>query len=226
MESNLNILYEDNDIIVLEKPPGIPSQRDKTGDKCLADKVSDYLSGGYVGIIHRLDRPVGGIMVFAKNKIANTKLSNDILNKKFKKTYLAVVCGKAEESKYLHNYLLKNQRLNISKVVSQKTLGAKEALLEYKCISSKQTNEDILSIIEVELITGRHHQIRVQLSHEKLAIWGDTKYNEKFLRVRGFVNIALWAYKISFYHTRTGKHLEFCLKPNEIYPFVEFNDIL
>ncbi|HOA80370.1 MAG TPA: pseudouridine synthase [Defluviitaleaceae bacterium] len=167
---DINIIYEDAHLIVASKAPKIPSQPDKTGDKDMLSYLKDYLKekypsarSPYIGLVHRLDRPVGGLMVFAKTKLANAKLSEQIQNKQFKKEYLAVVCGKPIKPQgELVDYLLKNQKSNLSKVVPKGTRGAKEAILEYECIESiKIEDEGILSLLKIILKTGRHHQIRV-----------------------------------------------------------------
>jgi 23S rRNA pseudouridine1911/1915/1917 synthase len=228
---DLNILHEDNHIIVAVKPPKVPSQRDKSRDIDMLTIIGEHIkkqhpnvNKPYVGLIHRLDRPVGGVMVFAKTKYANTKLSEQIRNKQIKKQYKTVVCGSALESeKEVVDYLVK-QRNNVSKVVSKDTNNAKEAILKYKGLKTDHTEEyGELSLLNVELITGRHHQIRVQLSNANLPIWGDTKYNSEFMKRKGWFQIALFAYKLSFKHPKTNKELEFVAESNE-YPFSVFKE--
>ncbi|GKX29753.1 RNA pseudouridine synthase [Vallitalea longa] len=224
---DINIIYEDNHIIVAEKPPKVPCQNDKTGDIDMLTELKGYLKekynvkNPYIGLIHRLDRPVGGLMVFAKTKFANTKLSEEIRTKRFQKFYYAVVCGKPKENKgQLVDYLKKYGRNNISKVVSEDIKDAKEAVLEYECIDSIETEEyGMLSLIKVDLKTGRHHQIRVQLSNASLPLWGDNKYNKTFVKMRTWTQIALWAGSISFKHPKENKICSFQLKPNAEYPF-------
>ncbi|WP_058486119.1 RluA family pseudouridine synthase [Defluviitalea phaphyphila] len=227
---DINIIYEDSYIMVVEKPPKIPSQRDKTGNIDMLSLIKNYLKekyprakNPYIGLIHRLDRPVGGLMVFAKTKQANAKLSKQIQDREFKKEYLVVICGKPEQEKgELVDYLIKNQRRNISKVVSKETKGAKEAILEYELVDSMNVEEEILSLIKVNLKTGRHHQIRVQLSNAGLPIWGDTKYNDFFKNKKGWFQIALWAFRLDFFHPKTNKLCSFKLNPKG-YPFELFN---
>ena len=229
---NLNVIFEDSDVIVVEKSAGVPSQGDKTGDKDMVYIVSEYLSGKnpdkepYAALIHRLDRTIGGVMVFGKNKDAAAELSYDLLNGNFDKTYLAVVCGKAKKDLTLRDYLVKNERLNYSRVAPKNTPGAREALLSYELINRIDTEKDgALSLISIKLFTGRHHQIRVQLSNAKTPIWGDMKYNEKAAKpsqTGGFVFAALWAYKLKFKHPKTGKEMEFETKPHGQYPFTLF----
>lgn len=218
----LEIIYEDNSLIVLKKPYGIPSQPDKTGDESILDEIVKKTS--YDGVIHRLDRPVGGIMVFAKNKEMAAVLSKQVQEKLFNKTYLAVLCGEITEKGILKDYLIKNQRLNLSRVVNKNDKGSKLAELNYKILDIINNDEyGCLSLAEIDLVTGRHHQIRVQFSNAGVPLWGDKKYNKDFIRGKGYCNIALWAYKLSFNHPDTGKRLEFKLNPDDNFPFNLFN---
>lgn len=223
---DLNIIFEDQYIIVVEKPPGVPSQKDRSGDLDMLTLLSTYLQKKsivkdmpYIGLIHRLDRPVGGIMVFAKTPYANSKLSEQIRLKKMKKVYLTVTTGKTyKDIELLTHYLIK-QHNNLSKVVPEHTNGAQKAMLTYTKIKEIVINdEQVISLLRVELNTGRHHQIRVQLSHIGLPIWGDTKYNQLFTEKKEWYQIALFAYQLGLEHPKTGKFLQFELKPVD-YPF-------
>lgn len=207
----LKVIYEDNHIIVVEKPVNIPSQSDKTGDMDLLSMVKEYIKekyqkpgNVYVGLIHRLDRPVGGVMVFAKTSKAAARLSNQVREKQFEKTYLVIVNGKMEKkADHLQDYLLKNERTNMSRVVKEGTKNSKLASLHYEVLKYQ---EDInLSVLKVHLHTGRHHQIRVQLSSRNHSIYGDQKYGG---RGHG-KQIALWAYELKFYHPVTNELLTF-----------------
>jgi len=227
----MKIVFEDKHIIVAEKPPKVPSQSDKTGDIDMMAMLKAHLKeqyptarNPYIGLIHRLDRPVGGLMVFAKTKEANAGLSEEIRTKKFKKEYLAVVCGKPEKNRdELRDYLLKSGKINMSKVVAAGTKNAKEAILEYELLGSVDTDEyRILSLVKIELKTGRHHQIRVQFSNAGLPLWGDNKYNKTFVKMKKWTQIALWAFAISFNHPRDKKVLSFESKPNKEFPFTLF----
>lgn len=208
---NFKILFEDNHIIVVEKKPNIPSQGDKTEDQDMLTMVKQYLKekyqkpgNVYLGLIHRLDRPVGGIMIFAKTSKAAARLSDQVRRKVFKKKYLAVVDGKLEiEEGSLEDYLYKEERNNISKVVSKNKKNAKWAKLDYKVLKYHEVKN--LSLLEINLHTGRHHQIRVQLSHLGHSIFGDQKYGT---RGKG-KQIALWAYELSIEHPITKKEMTF-----------------
>ena len=211
----LNVIYEDNHIIVVEKLVNIPSQGDKTGDIDMLTLVKKYIKEKYnkpgevyLGLVHRLDRPVGGVMVFAKTSKAASRLSEQVRNKEFKKKYLVVVNGKMEkEQGTLEDYLLKNEKNNMSKVVKEETKNAKFALLDYEVL---KYNEEInLSVLKINLHTGRHHQIRVQLSSRNHSIYGDQKYGG---RGHG-KQIALWAYELSFLHPTTKQELTFKILP-------------
>jgi len=181
----MKILYEDNHIIVVEKLPNIPSQGDKTGDTDMLTLIKEYLKekynkpgNVYLGLIHRLDRPVGGVMVFAKTSKAAARLSEQVRNKELKKKYLVIVDGKLEKEKgKLEDYLLKNEKNNLSKVVPEGTKNSKFASLDYEVI---KYNEEInLSVLKINLHTGRHHQIRVQFSSRGHSIYGDQKYGTR-----------------------------------------------
>lgn len=228
----IKIIHEDKHIIVAEKPPKVPSQRDKSGDPDMLSILKEHLKKNYpsaknpyIGLIHRLDRPVGGLMVFAKTKEANKWLSEEIRDKGFGKEYYAVVCGKPQrEEGELRNYLLRNGRINMSKVVNKETKNSKEAILEYKLIESVNTEEyGKLSLVKIILKTGRHHQIRVQFSNADLPLWGDNKYNRTFVKMKGWTQIALWAYGLSFKHPKEKKLCKYESKPHKEYPFNLFN---
>lgn len=212
---NLNIIYEDNHIIVVEKPVNIPSQGDKTGDLDMLTLIKQYIKEKYnkpgevyLGLVHRLDRPVGGVMVFAKTSKAASRLSEQVRVKDFKKKYLVVVNGKMEKQKgILEDYLLKNEKANMSKVVKEGTKNSKLASLEYEVL--KYNSEIDLSVLKIDLHTGRHHQIRVQLSSRNHSIYGDQKYGG---RGHG-KQIALWAYELTLLHPITKESMTFKVLP-------------
>ena len=224
--NSLRVIYEDNHIIVVEKTPNIPSQSDKTGDIDMLTIIKQYLKekynkpgNVYLGLVHRLDRPVGGVMIFAKTSKAAARLSEQVRDKVFKKEYLAIVDGKLEEkSGTLENYLLKNEKTNTSKIVKENTSNAKFAKLDYEVLKYQ---EDInLSLLKIILHTGRHHQIRVQLSGMGHSICGDQKYGT---RGRG-KQISLWAYKLQIEHPITKELMTFTDLPEEIGPWVILKD--
>ena len=207
----LKIIFEDNHIIVVEKPVNIPSQGDKTGDVDMLTIIKEYLKekynkpgNVYLGLIHRLDRPVGGVMVFAKTSKAAGRLSEQVREKVFQKTYLVIANGKMDKTKgVLEDYLLKNEKNNMSKVVKEGTKNSKFASLDYEVL---KYNEEIdLSLLKINLHTGRHHQIRVQLSNFGHSIFGDQKYGT---RGKG-KQIALWAYELEIEHPITKEKLKF-----------------
>ncbi len=214
----LKVIYEDNHIIVVEKIPNVPSQSDKTGDIDMLTMVKQYIKekynkpgNVYLGLVHRLDRPVGGIMIFAKTSKAASRLSDQVREKVFKKKYLAVVDGKIEnKSGTLEDYLYKDERNNISKVVNKDKKNAKFAKLDYDVIKYDEVKN--LSLVKVNLHTGRHHQIRVQLSNFGHSIFGDQKYGT---RGQG-KQIALWAYELTINHPITKEEMTFKDLPESV----------
>ena len=223
----LNVVYEDNHIIVVEKPVNIPSQGDKTGDTDMLTLVKAYIKKKYnkpgevyLGLVHRLDRPVGGVMVFARTSKAAARLSEQVRNKDFKKKYLVIADGKFEKNKgTLEDYLLKNEKTNTSKVVKEGTKNAKLAILDYEVL---KYNEEInLSVVKVNLHTGRHHQIRVQMANAGHSICGDHKYGT---RGRG-KQICLWAYELTILHPITKEEMTFKVLPEFIGGWKQLEDI-
>lgn len=215
---NLKILFEDNHIIVVEKTPNIPSQSDKTGDIDMLTLVKQYIKekynkpgNVYLGLVHRLDRPVGGIMIFAKTSKAASRLSDEVREKVFKKKYLAVVDGKIEKTKgSLENYLYKDERNNMSKVVNKDKKNAKLAKLDYEVLFYDEVKN--LSLLKINLHTGRHHQIRVQLSNFGHSIFGDQKYGTRGTGKQ----IALWAYELTIMHPITKEEMTFIDLPEKV----------
>ena len=214
---SLDVIYEDNHIIVVKKEPNIPSQADKTEDMDMLTIIKNYLKekynkpgNVYLGLVHRLDRPVGGVMVFAKTSKAASRLSNQVREKIFKKKYLAVVDGEFEQTKgILEDYLYKDERNNMSRVVNKDKKNAKFAKLDYEVLKYNEVKN--LSLVKVNLHTGRHHQIRVQLAHSGHSIFGDQKYGT---RGQGR-QIALWAYELTIQHPVSREEMTFrCLPQN------------
>ena len=241
---NLNVIYEDNHIIVVEKSVNIPSQCDKTNDVDMLSIIKKYLKEKYskpgdvyLGLVHRLDRPVGGVMVFAKTSKAASRLSEQVRNKTFSKKYLVIVDGKLEKnSGVLKNYLMKNEKKNLSRVVDKEILvatnidtveelynkqirekfelpkkykTAKFASLEYKVLYYNQ--ETNLSLVEIKLDTGRHHQIRLQFNNINHSIYGDQKYG---MRGKG-KQINLWAYELEIEHPISKERMKFKVLPKK-----------
>ena len=211
MNNNLKVIYEDNHIIVVEKIVNIPSQADKTGDEDMLSLIKAYLKekynkpgNVYLGLVHRLDRPVGGVMVFAKTSKAASRLSEEVRNKTFQKEYLVICNGKMDKEKdTLVDYLWKDEKKNTSYVVKPTKKNAKQAILDYEVL--KYDKEQDLSVLKINLHTGRHHQIRVQLSSRMHAIYGDNKY---YGRGAG-TGICLWAYKLTIVHPVTKEQMTF-----------------
>jgi 23S rRNA pseudouridine1911/1915/1917 synthase len=216
-EEKLNVLYEDNHVIVVVKPQNIPTQEDESKDKDLLTIVKEYIKekenkpgNVYVGLVHRLDRPTGGVMVFAKTSKAASRLSQQISDGELKKKYLTVVLNKPREKRLkLVNYLQKNARTNTVQVVPELTTGAKRAELEYNVLDVR----DKVSLVEVNLFTGRSHQIRVQMKHIGCPVYGDVKYGGDKL-AKGH-NLALWAYELKFVHPTTKENMTFKVYPPE-----------
>lgn len=218
---DIDILYEDNHLLVVSKPVNIPVQQDRSNDLDLLtilkqDIKERYNKPGnvYLGLIHRLDRPVGGAIVFAKTSKAASRLSNELRKRQFKRSYLAVVRGQVRKKHaILKHYLVKNNRKNIVYVTNEEDERAKQAILNYKRIAS---NED-LSLLSVELETGRPHQIRVQLSHIGHPIYGDQKYGSQ-INKRG-EQIALWSYRVQFKHPTKKEVINIISPPPKLYPW-------
>ena len=171
-----------------------------------------------MGVIHRLDKPVGGLMVYAKNKKAAAALSKQVQEHKLQKTYRAVVCGKPVDNvgKYV-DYLLKDGKTNTSRIVDKSVAGAKRAELEYQILEKKEQEDGtVRSLVEIHLHTGRHHQIRVQFAAHGTPLMGDTKYGAPAAASVGRARrepLALCAVRLSFIHPVTGKRMEFSTKP-------------
>jgi len=211
----VKILYEDNHLLVVVKPYNMPVCSDSSGDLDLMTYLKDYLKkkynkpgNVYLGLIHRLDRPVSGVMVFAKTSKCASRLSEQVRLKKFNKRYYAVVCGSLSGNGVLEDKLLKDGRTNMVCVDPR----GKDSSLEYSVIDCR----DDLSLVDINLITGRSHQIRVQFSSRGYPLYGDQRYNRNAIVGE---QIALFSYFLSFEHPITHEVLEFCeFIPNR-YPF-------
>lgn len=211
MKNNLNILYEDNHLIVVVKPYNVLSQSDNTKDIDMLTIIKNYIKekynkpgNVYLGLVHRLDRPTGGIMVFAKTSKAASRLSKQIKDNKFTKKYLAVVHGILEKKEnILVNYLKKDENNN-SLITNEKE--GKYAKLHYKVLKE---NKDY-SVLDILLETGRHHQIRVQLKNIGHPLYGDQRYG-----INDKKQLGLFAYHLEFYHPVTKEKLIFEYMPKE-----------
>ncbi len=207
---NLQILYEDNHLIILNKRVGDIVQGDKTGDIPLSDIVKQYLAEKYnkpgaafLGVVHRIDRPTSGIVIFAKTSKALSRLNKMLVDKTIQKTYWAVVQDRVELTENtLVNYLRKNEKNNKASVYDTETEGTKKAVLHYKVIKYL----DKYTLLEIDLETGRHHQIRSQLAHLGHPVKGDVKYG--FKRPNADAGIHLHARRLSLVHPVSKELLE------------------
>lgn len=212
---NLDILFEDNHLIIVNKKSSEIVQGDKSGDSTLGDKIKAYLverynkpGEAYLGVVHRLDRPVSGAVIFAKTSKALTRMNEIIKEGQLSKKYWAIVENRPEiEFGHLTNYLQKNEQQNKSYVVKSNKAGAKLAELNYQLILSGKNYH----LLEVELLTGRHHQIRVQLSHMGSVIKGDLKYGASRSTKDG--SIYLHAHELEFIHPVTKSKINIIAPP-------------
>ena len=225
---NIKVIYEDNHLLAVEKPVNVLSQGDNTEDPDMLTLLKEYIKvkydkpgNVYMGLVHRLDRPVGGVMVFAKKSKAASRLSDQIRKREFKKVYITVVRGTPKNKKdTLEHYLLKDKRTNTVKVVSESTEGAKQAVLDYEVLAS---NEE-LSIVRVNLHTGRPHQIRVQFSSIGCPVYGDQKYGAHINKPGQ--QIALWSYEITCSHPTKKDEVVFKSLPPDTRPWDKFTNVL
>ncbi len=222
---DLTILHEDNHIIVVLKPQNIPSCEDESKDEDMLTAIKKYIKetydkpgNVYLGLVHRLDRPTGGVMVFAKTSKAAARLSEQMKTGDFEKKYYAVVVGKPREEKAtLTHYMKKNAVNNMVYVCPPTVAGAKMAELEYNVLEDKQD----ISLVDIRLHTGRSHQIRVQMNAIGNPVYGDMRYGgEKAKKGK----LALWAYYLSFTHPVSRERMVFRVEPpKENFPWTEFN---
>ena len=213
----INVLFEDNHLLVVEKPVNMPVCEDESGDLDFLNVLKNYIKqkyskpgNVYLGLVHRLDRPVGGIMVFAKTSKAASRLSKQVMEHQLEKTYLAVVEGKIPKTGDFFDYLIKDTKKNQSYVTDKK--HGKESRLSYLRLGFQKN----LSLVEISLKTGRSHQIRVQFSSRGFPLVGDAKYNHHH---DGKTLVALFAKRLVFYHPVTKEKLCFELDIPKRYPF-------
>lgn len=219
-----DIIYEDNHLLVVIKPQNIPSQLDSSEDEDLLTKLKKYIKEkynkqgeAYLGLVHRLDRPTGGVMVFARTSKCAERLSEQIQNGEMEKTYFAVLDGVPKRPQgVLKNYLKKDEKNNLVSIVPQYESGAKEAILNYKVLEEKKGK----TLVEVHLETGRSHQIRVQMKGIGCPLVCDQKYNEKAQKG----NLALWSTRLKLVHPTTKKVLTFIVSPpQDLSPWKNFD---
>ncbi len=216
----MKVLFEDNEVIIIVKPVGVPSETTQNGEKGILHLLKNEYGLTDVFLLHRLDRNVGGVMVFAKNKKSAACISKQIQENTFKKTYLAVVDGIIEEKQGVYKDLLfKDSSKNRSYVVNRMRKGVKDASLEYIALSEKENK----SLVKVTLHTGRTHQIRVQFSSRKTPLCGDVKYGSKDRNS----DIALFSHSVEFNHPTTNEMLTFTDFPDKLnYPWKLFESVI
>ncbi|MBP3431657.1 MAG: RluA family pseudouridine synthase [Clostridia bacterium] len=221
----LTILYEDNQIVVAIKPQNVPTQADESGDGDMLSMVKAYVKEKYnkegeafIGLVHRLDRPTGGIMVFARNSKSAKRLTEQFKTHEVEKVYYAITNGVVKiKNQTLVNYVKKNEKENIVKIVPMGEQGAKKAELVYNVLDNNGSE----SLLEVKILTGRSHQIRLQLSNIGFPLVGDVKYGKATGRTG---RLGLWAGKLSFVHPTTKQRMTFLACPDEsVQPWDKFN---
>ena len=206
----MRVVYEDNHVIIVHKESGEIVQGDKTGDKPLSETVKDYIRDKYhkpgnvfLGVVHRLDRPVAGLVVFARTSKALSRLNDMFRNGEVHKTYWAITRNKpAEDEGTLVNWIVRNEKQNKSYVYDKEVPGAKRAELKYRVIAHTENYH----LLEVHLLTGRHHQIRCQLAHMDFAIKGDLKYGAPRSNPDG--SISLLSREVAFIHPVSKKEIK------------------
>jgi len=210
----VGIVYEDNHLLVVVKPPNMPTQADASGDADLLTTMKAYVAEAhhkpgavYLGLVHRLDRPVGGLLVLARTSKAADRLSEQVRKKTLWRQYAAAVRGDAPERGELTDWLLKDGKTNTVRAVPEGTPGAKDARLRFARVG----RADGLSLLGVRLFTGRSHQIRVQLSHAGMPIWGDARYGAG----RPGEQIALWGAHLGLIHPTLREPMRFDAPPPE-----------
>ena len=221
----MKILYEDKYLLVVEKPVGVESQVSSKNKEDMPTLLSEYRrekgEDAYIGVVHRLDVATGGAMIYSKRADMTGKLSTLVQSGDYGKTYLAVVHGEPEESfGEMRDLLFHDKMKNKSFVCSKKRAGVKEAILNYRVLASAEAeNGEKMSLVEIELITGRTHQIRVQFASRKMPLVGDRKYGSRDNRA----SCALWSKKVRFLHPVSGKAVECESLPEKSYPWSLFN---
>lgn len=236
------IIFEDKDILVCYKPAGLATQSARPGQMDMVSELRNYLakSGGknpYIGMVHRLDQPVEGLLVFGKTKQATAELTKQLTNNTLNKTYWAVVCGKPDDSEgSFVDFMKKDNATSSAKVVSKEDKDAKEARLSYRCLETVEVEGREISLMEISIETGRFHQIRAQMAHHNLPLIGDAKYGlesssdesvrddaKKFTRKLGVTTVALCAISLTISDLKNKKIKEFsCQSKNKAFTFFAF----
>lgn len=219
--SRFEVLYEDNHLLGIVKPVNIPVQEDATGDADLLNLLKEDVKvrfnkpgNVYMGLVHRLDRPVGGAMIFAKTSKAASRLSESVRSHSFHKVYLTVVHGRPPASEgRLVNTLLKDAKSNTVSIVRKGTPGGKEAILDYTVLGSAEG----CSLLKINLVTGRSHQIRVQMNGIGCPLYGDQKYGAAVNKPGQ--QIALWSALVGFPHPVTKEEIELISLPPQTHPW-------
>lgn len=217
---NTEILYEDADVLVCRKPAGFPTQTASLGKADMVSELKKYLAdkyqekNPYLGIVHRLDQPVEGLLVFAKNKKAAAKMTNDLKQGLYNKNYYAVAFNQPLiEQGMLQDYILRDSHTQTAKIVTADVVGAQKAVLHYRIVTA--VKGCVLYAIHID--TGRFHQIRVQMAHAGMPLLGDQKYADEATKIYaehlGIKNVALCAFEIAFNQPKTGERLLFSTRP-------------
>lgn len=238
----LDILYEDKDILVVRKPAFVASQEERGNAMDMVSAIKNHYAINKnkmvdVHVVHRLDKPVEGVMVYALNRSAAAKLSKAVADGSFNKNYYAILTELPQNGKNmgevndnvlnicgeLCNFLLKDGRNNVSKVVKENTPNAKKAMLKYEIVDEKEVEQRRLYLAKIKLLTGRHHQIRVQFANADAPLYGDKKYgnSDKTIEKEG---VALCSYKLEFDHPVSNKKMKFEITPENSIFRRFFND--
>lgn len=216
---DIPIIFEDDHLLIINKPANVLSQADHTGDPDVLSLCKEYVGRSqkntYLGLVHRLDRPVGGLMLLAKTRKAADALSQQIRDRTMQKTYWTVTSGSPPQNGMLTHHLIKNRDSNIVEAVSGNQKKAKEAILSF----AKLEEAEGLALLAIHLQTGRPHQIRVQLAQEGYPIWGDYKYG---LDQPDGRDMALCAVELVFDHPATNQQMRFELAPQNVEPWSRF----
>lgn len=223
-DRKISILYEDNHLLVVEKPVNLPSQADESGDPDLLSLLKSDLKRRYgkpgnvfLGLVHRLDRPVGGVMVFAKTSKAAARLGDQIRRRELQKKYLAVLHGVPEPRRgRLQHYLVKDHLANLVTALATEVPRSKPAVLDYEILAEREG----LALAAVHLETGRSHQIRVQFAAMGHPLYGDQKYGSDLNRIGQ--QLALWSVELGFKHPTRGELLIFHSRPPQVFPWSLF----